>query len=61
MAAPAKWVCVFCASAVGASPEYLQAATELGRRVAERGYGLLYGGATVGAMGAVADGALATM
>ena len=59
MSSPAKWVCVFCASAVGASPEYLQAATELGRRVAERGYGLLYGGATVGAMGAVADGALA--
>jgi hypothetical protein len=37
----------------------LKAATELGRRIAERGYGLLYGGATVGAMGAVADGALA--
>jgi hypothetical protein len=31
----------------------------LGRRIAERGYGLVYGGATVGAMGAVADGALA--
>ena len=59
MAAEKKWVCVFCASAAGASPAYLQAATELGRRIAERGYGLLYGGATVGAMGAVADGALA--
>ncbi len=56
---PEKWVCVFCASAAGASPEYLQAANELGRRIAERGYGLVYGGATVGAMGAVADGALA--
>ena len=54
-----KWVCVFCASAAGASPAYLQAATELGRRIAGRGYGLLYGGATVGAMGAVAEGALA--
>ena len=54
-----KWVCVFCASAAGASPDYLQAATELGRRIAERGFGLVYGGATVGAMGAVADGALA--
>jgi uncharacterized protein (TIGR00730 family) len=59
MAAPSKWVCVFCASAAGASPAYLKAAAELGRRIAERGYGLLYGGATVGAMGAVADGALA--
>jgi len=37
----------------------LQAARELGRGIAERGYGLVYGGATVGAMGAVADAALA--
>lgn len=59
MGAPKKWVCVFCASAAGASPVYLEAAKELGRRIADRGYGLLYGGATVGAMGAVADGALA--
>lgn len=59
MTAPSKWVCVFCASAAGARPEYLQAASELGRRIAERGYGLVYGGATVGAMGAVADAALA--
>jgi uncharacterized protein (TIGR00730 family) len=54
-----KWVCVFCASAVGASPVYLEAASELGRLIALRGYGLVYGGATVGAMGAVADAALA--
>jgi uncharacterized protein (TIGR00730 family) len=54
-----KWVCVFCASADGASPDYLQSARDLGRRIAERGYGLLYGGAIVGAMGAVADSALA--
>ncbi|HZZ39220.1 MAG TPA: TIGR00730 family Rossman fold protein [Acidobacteriaceae bacterium] len=56
---PDRWVCVFCASAAGASPAYLKAASVLGRRIAERGYGLVYGGATVGAMGAVADGALA--
>jgi uncharacterized protein (TIGR00730 family) len=59
VSAQKKWVCVFCASAPGASAEYLKAARELGRGVAERGYGLLYGGATVGAMGAVADAALA--
>lgn len=59
MDAEKKWICVFCASAAGASPTYLQAATELGCGIAERGYGLLYGGATVGAMGAVADAALA--
>ena len=54
-----KWVCVFCASAAGASPAYLEAANDLGRRIVERGHGLVYGGATVGAMGAVADAALA--
>jgi uncharacterized protein (TIGR00730 family) len=54
-----KWICVFCASAAGASPQYLKAASDLGRRIAERGYGLAYGGATVGTMGAVADAALA--
>jgi len=59
MSAGKKWVCVFCASAAGASPQYLQAAAELGRLIASRGYGLLYGGATVGAMGALADAALA--
>ncbi len=31
----------------------------MGRAIAERGYGLVYGGATVGTMGAVADAALA--
>ncbi|MGC2301389.1 MAG: TIGR00730 family Rossman fold protein, partial [Acidobacteriaceae bacterium] len=53
-----QWVCVFCASADGVSAVYLQAARELGRLIAERGYGLLFGGATVGAMGAIADAAL---
>lgn len=54
-----KWVCVFCASAAGAHPRYMEAAADLGRRIAEGGYGLVYGGATVGTMGAVADAALA--
>jgi len=54
-----QWVCVFCASAVGASPAYLAAATELGSRIAGRGYGLVYGGAKVGCMSATADAALA--
>ena len=53
-----KYICVFCASAGGASPAYLEAARELGRLIAQRGYGLVYGGATVGAMGALADAAL---
>jgi uncharacterized protein (TIGR00730 family) len=54
-----KIICIFCASADGATPAYLETARYLGRLIAVRGHGLLYGGATVGAMGAVADGALA--
>ena len=54
-----KSVAVFCASAEGAKPEYRAVAEDLGRALAERGVGLIYGGAKVGLMGAVADGALA--
>ena len=52
-------VLVFCGSSPGARPEYAAAADELGRLLARRGLGLVYGGARVGLMGAVADGALA--
>ena len=54
-----NWIAVFCASAAGAKPAYLETARELGRAIAERNYGLVYGGATVGLMGALADAALA--
>jgi uncharacterized protein (TIGR00730 family) len=54
-----KTVAVFCASANGARPQYAVAAEELGRTLAERGIGLIYGGGKTGLMGAVADGALA--
>jgi uncharacterized protein (TIGR00730 family) len=52
-------VAVFCASADGAVPAYREAAEELGRTLAARDLGLIYGGAKVGLMGAVADAALA--
>jgi uncharacterized protein (TIGR00730 family) len=52
-------VCVFCGSSVGAQPAYAAGARALGRLLAERGVGLVYGGASVGLMGAVADAALA--
>jgi len=52
-------LCVFCASANGADPTYRTAALELGKALGERGIGLVYGGATVGLMGAVADATLA--
>ncbi len=52
-------VCVFCGSSDGAQPEYKQAATHLGATLAAKGHGLVYGGASVGLMGAVADAVLA--
>ncbi len=52
-------ICVFCGSALGTSPAYRQVAEALGRGIAARGWGLVYGGATVGLMGVVADAALA--
>jgi uncharacterized protein (TIGR00730 family) len=54
-----KSVAVFCASAEGARAEYRGAAEELGRALAERGVGVIYGGGRTGLMGAVADAALA--
>ncbi len=51
-------VCVFCGARTGSSPTFLRAAAALGRRIGERGLGLVYGGARVGLMGALADGAL---
>jgi len=51
-------ICVFCGSAVGARPAYAEAARELGRVVAARGIGLVYGGGAVGLMGIAADAAL---
>ncbi|MCC6648149.1 MAG: TIGR00730 family Rossman fold protein [Polyangiaceae bacterium] len=56
MTAEPVGVCVFCGSA--ASPRYLSLARELGAALARRGARLVYGGATVGLMGAVAAGAL---
>ncbi len=54
-----KNVCVFCGSATGANPLYAQAARELGRALAARKFGLVYGGGRVGLMGEVASAALA--
>ncbi len=51
-------VLVFCGSSSGARAEYAQRAEELGGLIARRGLVLVYGGAEVGLMGTVADGAL---
>lgn len=52
-------ICVFCGSSTGKGSGYLDAAAEVGRTLAARGIGLVYGGASVGTMGAVADAAIA--
>jgi len=54
-----KRVCVFAGSSAGARPEYLAAAAGLGTLMAARDIELVYGGARVGLMGAIADAVLA--
>ena len=46
---------IFCGSNPGARPEYIEAARSLGRLLAERGIGIVYGGSSVGLMAALAD------
>jgi hypothetical protein len=51
-------VCVYCGSNPGKSPKYIEAAQDLGQEMVARGLGLVYGGSSVGLMGAVADAVL---
>lgn len=53
-----KYVTVFCGSAEGKEKIYSEQAFELGKALVRHNYGLVYGGANVGLMGAVADGVL---
>jgi uncharacterized protein (TIGR00730 family) len=59
MPTPLGKICVFCGSNHGSHPEYRESAVSLGRLLAERGVGIVYGGAHLGLMGAMADAALA--
>lgn len=52
-------VCVFCGSNMGTDSAYRQSAEELGREIVRRGWELVYGGGSVGLMGALADAVLA--
>ncbi len=52
-------LCVFCGSNAGSDSSYLEAARELGEALARERIGLVYGGASVGLMGAVADAVMA--
>lgn len=51
-------LCVYCAASQRANPRYRETAALLGRRAAEQGIEIVYGGGQVGLMGALADGAL---
>lgn len=53
-----KRLAVYCGSASPADPVYIETAHAVGRALAERGIGVVYGGGRLGLMGAVADGAL---
>jgi uncharacterized protein (TIGR00730 family) len=53
-----KSIVVFCGSSAGHNPVYEEQAIALGAALAKRGLTIIYGGARVGLMGAVADGAL---
>ena len=54
-----KSICVFCGSSWGRKKEYEEAAIALSQEIARRGYRLVYGGSSVGLMGACADAAIA--
>jgi uncharacterized protein (TIGR00730 family) len=58
MAAP-RSISVFCGSSLGSSPAFAKAAAQLGQALAKAGIHLIYGGASVGLMGVVADATLA--
>jgi len=53
-----KTVCVYCGSGPGTNPLFVEAATALGKSFAENGIRLVYGGGSVGLMGAVAKSTL---
>ncbi|WP_420147918.1 TIGR00730 family Rossman fold protein [Spirosoma sp.] len=53
-----KRITVFCGSSPGHDPAFMEMAYQLGQQLAASKIGLVYGGAKVGLMGAVADGAL---
>ena len=52
------YVAVYCASSEASSPAYRAVAADLGHAIAERGWGLVYGGGNIGLMGEVARAAL---
>ncbi len=50
-----KYICVYCGSSPGRSPEYIDYAKVLAKELVTRNIGLVYGGASVGIMGEIAN------
>lgn len=48
-------ICVYCGSSKGDNPEILTTAQDLGEKFASKNIGLIYGGSSLGVMGALAD------
>lgn len=53
-----KRICIFCGAGTGKNPIYREKARELGNKIAELNWELVYGGSGIGIMGEVADGVL---
>ena len=53
-------IAVYCGSSCGNDPKYIEAARTLGRWIGENGHTLVYGGASKGLMGEIADAVLKT-
>lgn len=51
-------ICVYCGSGNGTDPAFATAAAALGREMAEKGLGLVYGGGNIGLMGTIARAVL---
>ena len=51
-------IAVFCGASMGRDPHIVAAAQDVGRTLAQRGHGIVYGGGRVGLMGVVAEAAL---
>lgn len=53
-----KWITIYCGSSKGEDKQFTEVANELGKQLALHHFGLVYGGASIGIMGAVSDGFL---
>ncbi|HET9511359.1 MAG TPA: TIGR00730 family Rossman fold protein [Sphingomonas sp.] len=53
-----KRLAIYCGSATPSDPVFVDSARAVGRTLAERGIGVVYGGGRLGLMGAIADAAL---